>query len=184
MNNNWPLPVVRVQGVRNRTQSGKRTSKPARKAAVYFAYGREARSQSEGIQGQQRGQWLGPGGEPYSHEAALAWAQEAAKNHEYTFQALLSVPQGRLTAQDYGQALEQAGVLPDWRLVVHNDTAYSHAHVLFFRDKRIEKEQYLRWQADVRQTLAAREQQRLSEPEADQSLTEERERAMPEVELA
>ena len=183
MNNNRPSPIVRVQGVRNRSPRGKRSSKPARNAANYFAYGREFRTQTEGVQ-KQRGQWLGPGDQPYSHEAALAWAQEAAKNHEYTFQALLSVPQGRLTAQDYGQALEQAGVLPDWRLVVHNDTAYSHAHVLFFRDSRIEKEQYLRWLAEVRQALAISEQQRLAEPEIDRLLSEERERAMPEVELA
>ena len=94
------------------------------------------------------------------------------------------MPQGRLTPQDYGEALERAGILRDWRLMVHNDTAYSHAHVLFFRDKRIEKEQYLRWQADVRQALALREQQRLSEPEAVQNLSEELTIAMPEVELA
>ncbi len=184
MNNKRPSPIVRAQSVRNRTQLGKRTSKPARKAAIYFAFGREARGQVTQTQEQQRGQWLGPGGETHSHEAALIWAQEAAKNHEYTFQALLSVPQGRLTPQDYGEALERAGILRDWRLMVHNDTAYSHAHVLFFRDKRIEKEQYLRWQADVRQALALREQQRLSEPEAVQNLSEELTIAMPEVELA
>jgi hypothetical protein len=66
--------------------------------------------------------------------------------------------------------------------VVHNDTAYSHAHVLFFRDKHIEKEQYLRWQAQVRQALAAREQQRLAGAAAEQLLTDER--SMPEVGLA
>lgn len=184
MNNNRPNPIVRVQRVRNRTQTGKRTSKPARKAAKYFAYGRDVRSQAEGLQKQQRGQWMGPAGQPYSHEEALRWAQEMAKMHEYTFQALLSVPQGRLTAQDYGQALTQAGILPDWRLVVHNDTAFSHAHVLFFRDGRIEKEQYLRWLAEVRQALAISEQQRLAEPEIGLLLSDEREKAMPEVELA
>lgn len=184
ISNTRPAPIVRVQGVRNRTQTGKRTSKPAQKAAIYFAFGREARTQATQTQEHQRGQWLGPGGELYSHEAAFIWSQEEAINHEYTFQALLSVPQGRLTPQDYGEALDQAGILQDWRLIVHNDTSYSHAHVLFFRDKRIEKEQYLRWQADVRQALATSEQQRLSEPEAVQSLSEELTVAMPEIELA
>lgn len=183
MNNRQPSPVVRMQRVRNRTRTGKRTSKAARKAAIYFAFGRELPNQASDAQARQRGHWLGPGGETYSHEEALAWAQDAAKKYEYTFQALLSVPQGRLTAEEYGQALEQTGSLPDWRLVVHNDTAYSHAHVLFFRDNRIEKDRYLRWQAEVSRMLAISEQQRLSESEVEQGLSHDLGRSMPEVEL-
>lgn len=183
MNNSHPSPIVRIKRYRNRTRTGKRTAKAARKAAIYFAYGRELSNQATAGQARQRGQWLGPDGKTYSHEAALAWAQDAAKTYEYTFQALLSVPQGRLTAEDYGQALEQAGILPDWRLVVHDDTAFSHAHVLFFRDKLIEKEKYLRWQAKISQMLAISEQQRLSEPEVEKGLSHNLERSMPEVEL-
>lgn len=156
-----PLPVVRMKHIRNRTPTGKRTVTPARKAAVYFAFGQQA-NQAEG---KQRGEWLGPGGERHKHEEVLAWAQGQARQHEHTFQALLSVPQARLTGGDYARALEAAGQTEAWRMVVHNDTNYSHAHVLFFRDKRLPRDQFDRWQAQVQQELVVLEEKRLAEPE-------------------
>lgn len=151
------LPVVRLEHRRNRTPTGKRTGTPARKAAIYFAFGRRAN--------QQRGDWLGPGGERHPHEAVLAWAQGQARQHEHTFQALLSVPQARLTGQDYVRALEAAGQTEGWRMVVHNDTAYSHAHVLFFRDRRLPRDEFEQWQAQVQNALLTLEEKRLAEPE-------------------
>lgn len=156
-----PLPVVRMAHARNRTPTGKRTATPARKAAVYFAFGQKANQAT----GQQRGEWLGPGGEQHKHEDVLAWAQSQARQHEHTFQALLSVPQARLTGEDYARALEAAGQTEGWRMVVHNDTDYSHAHVLFFRDQRLPRDQFERWQTQVQQALVTLEGKRLAEPE-------------------
>lgn len=183
MSNPFPKPVVRIMAVRNRTKTGKRSSRAARRAAHYFAFGQNIRQQILANQPQQRGQWLGPNGKLYCHEEALIWAKQNAKANEYTFQALLSVPQGRLTSQDYGAALEEAGLLPDWRLVMHADTRYSHAHILFFQDKRIAKEQYLRWQEAVQQALSAREQQRLGERDIDQHLEMQPGNQLAEVSL-
>lgn len=156
-----PSPVVRLQHRRNRTPTGKRTATPARQAAAYFAFGRQANQSDR----KQRGEWLGPGGVPYAHEAVLAWVQRQARQYEHTFQALLSVPQARLTGADYARALEAAGSLAEWRLVAHNDTHYSHAHVLFFRDQRLDKAQFSAWQRQVRQALAVLEEKRLAAPE-------------------
>jgi len=155
-----PHPVVRMQHTRNRTPTGKRTATPARKAAIYFAFGRDANR----ADGKQRGEWLGPGGERHKHEDVLAWAQQQARQHEHTFQALLSVPQARLTGEDYAHALAAAKQIEEWRMVVHNDTNYSHAHVLFFRDRRLPRSQFDRWQAQVQQNLVALEAKRLAEP--------------------
>lgn len=156
------LPLVRMAHTRNRTPTGKRTATPARKAAVYFAFG-----QANQATGRQRGEWLGPGGQRHQHEAVLAWAQRQAKQYEHTFQALLSVPQARLTGGDYARALAAAGQTEGWRMVVHNDTDYSHAHVLFFRDKRLPRDRFDRWQTQVQQALATLEEKRLAEPEQD-----------------
>lgn len=151
------LPIVRLEHRRNRTPTGKRTATPARKAANYFAFGRKA--------SQQRGDWLGPGGQRHPHDAVLAWAHSQARQHEHTFQALLSVPQARLTGQDYVHALEASGQAAGWRLVAHNDTSYSHAHVLFFRDRRLSRDEFDQWQAQVKQALRALEEKRLAVPE-------------------
>ena len=153
------LPIARMIRTRNRTRTGKRTSTPAKKAAAYFAFGPSLQEQ---VERRQRGEWIGPGGERHSHEAIMEWVTDQARRHEYTFQAMLSVPEGRMTAVDYAQAIEQGGHIADWRLVVHDDTAHSHAHVLFFRDKRLEKEHFIRWHNRVRQELAALEQKRLA----------------------
>ncbi len=151
-----PHPIVRLQHTRNRTPTGKRTATPARKTAVYFAFGQQAK---------QRGEWLGSGSERHKHEDVLAWAQNQGRQHEHTFQALLSVPEARLTGADYARALDAAGQIEAWRMVVHNDTRYSHAHVLFFRDQRMPRDQFDKWQAQVQQELKLLEEKRLAEPE-------------------
>lgn len=176
---NEPTPLVRMIHTRNRTLTGRRTATPARKAATYIAFGRDKQAQEAS---RQRGAWIGPGGQQHSHEATLTWAEGQAKEQAQTFQALLSVPKGRLTAADYARALEQAGQIADFRLMVHNDTAYSHAHVLFFRDKRIEKEAYLRWQEQVRQELALAEQKQLAGQAVEQEAAVQQEES-PGLEL-
>lgn len=149
-----PLPFVRLTYVANRTPTGRRTATPARRAARYFAFGhdREAAPDAE-----QRGRWVGPGGQTHDHEAVLAWIAAQAREHVYTFQALLSVPEGRLQAEDFSRAMQEGKTIDDWRLLSHDDTAYSHAHVLFFRNSRLDKESFAGWQERVRRELAALE---------------------------
>ena len=50
-------------------------------------------------------------------------------------------------------------------MIVHNDTDYSHAHVLFFRDQRLPRDQFAQWQAQVQQELVVLEEKRMAEPE-------------------
>jgi hypothetical protein len=149
-----PLPFVRLNYTPNRTPTGKRTATPARRAARYFAFGNdlEARHGAE-----QRGRWVGPNGKTHDHEAVLAWIAAQAREHAYTFQALLSVPEGRLRAEDFSRAMQEGKTIDDWRLLSHDDTAYSHAHVLFFRNSRLDKESFADWRERVRRELAALE---------------------------
>lgn len=149
-----PLPFVRLTYTLNRTPTGKRTATPARRAARYFAFGndREAEHGAE-----QRGRWVGPNGKTHDHEAVLAWAAAQARDHAYTFQALLSVPEGRLQAEDFSRAMQEGETIDDWRLLSHDDTAYSHAHVLFFRNSRLDKASFADWRERVRRELAALE---------------------------
>lgn len=176
MTMNRTPPTVRMQHTRNRTLTGKRTVTPARKATVYFAFGH----QTQAADGRQRGEWLGSDGKSHNHEAVLAWAQSQARKHEHTFQALLSVPQARLRSGEYAAALAAAGQIAEWRMVVHNDTDYSHAHVLFFRNQRLPRSQFEQWQRQVQQTLSTLEARRLAEPE-QQMMMPEADRAMPDL---
>ena len=152
------LPFVGVRMKENRTPTGRRTATPAKHAALYIAYGKERQAQ---IEQRMRGQWLGPDGKARSHEAVMAWAREKALQHRYTFQAILSVPEGDLTPEAFCQAMQQGRQIDDWMLMTHSDTEHSHAHVLFFQDKRIEKERFLAWQAEIRAELVLQEQKQL-----------------------
>lgn len=151
-----PIPFVGVRRHENRTPTGRRTSAPARRAALYFAYGRDKEAQ---VEGRQRGEWLGPDGRSHSHETVLAWTKQEALRHRYTFEAILSTPYGELTAAAFCRAMQQGREIGDWRLMMHCDTAYRHAHVLFFRDQRLDKETLLAWQAEVRAELVRLAQQ-------------------------
>jgi hypothetical protein len=159
MSDERAIPFIGVRMHENRTPTGRRTSTPARHTALYFAYGRGRQAQMEE---KQRGQWLGPDGRPHTHEAVMAWVKEAALTNRYTFEALLSVQQGALTPAQFCQAMSQSGEIGDWRLVMHQDTRHRHAHVLFFRDSRLDKSSFLAWQTAVRQELARLEQQQLA----------------------
>jgi len=161
------LPFVRLSYALNRTPTGRRTATPARKAARYFAFGKDRQAEREG---EQRGEWYGPDGQIHTHEEVLAWAAGQAKEHQYTFQALLSVPEGRLRPADFTLALQEARYIDSWRLMSHEDTAHSHAHVLFFRDGRMEKEVFADWHQQIRHHLAALEERNLGGEQAEEVL--------------
>lgn len=161
MSNNPPDPFIGVQMHENRTATGRRSSTPAKQATLYFAYGREQQNQFEG---KQRGEWWGPDGRIHEHETVMAWAKQEALRHRYTFQAILSVPQAELNPEQFCQAMAQSQEISEWRLMMHQDTKHRHAHVLFFRDKRLDKKSFLAWQTAVRQELSRMEQQQLALP--------------------
>jgi hypothetical protein len=150
-------PFVGVHLRYNRTATGRRTVIAARGIARYVAYGRPSLQETAA-----RGQWEGPDGRPHEHESVLAWIQNQASHRRYTVHAVLSTPQADLPAAAYREALDQGAQSDDYRLMVHGDSDYSHAHVLFFWDKRLDKERFLEWQTNVRAVLAQREWEQLN----------------------
>lgn len=162
-----PLPFVRLTYARNRTPTGRRTATPARKTARYVAFGTDRQAERDG---KQRGEWYGPDGQRHTHEEVLVWAAEQATSHRYTFQALLSVPEGRLRPADFCRALREARYIDDWKLMSHDDTGHSHAHVLFFRDGRMDREGFADWHERIRQQLAALEERDLGGKQAEEGL--------------
>lgn len=154
-------PFIGLRMHKNQSVTGRRSSTPAKQVATYFAYGRQKQNQ---LDAKQRGEWWGPDGRVHDHRAVMAWAKEAAMRHRYTFQAVLSVPQAQLTGEQFCQAMGQSGEIAEWRLMPHADTAHCHAHVLFFREKRLDKNSFLAWQTAVREELSKLEQQQLSLP--------------------
>jgi hypothetical protein len=167
------LPFVRLSYASNRTATGRRTATPARKAARYVAFGRDRQAETEG---KQRGEWYGPDGQIHAHEEVLTWATAQARRYQYTFQALLSVPEGRLRATDYGRALHEARYIESWRLMSHEDTGHSHAHVLFFRDGRMDREVFADWHEQIRRQLATLEERHLGGEQAEEALQPGRDR--------
>ncbi|MCL4267270.1 MAG: hypothetical protein KJ069_29095 [Anaerolineae bacterium] len=150
------LPFINVRAQQNRTPTGRRTSTLARRAALYYAYGRDKAAQ---LEGRQRGEWMGPNGRIYTHEEVMAWVKTNALACRYTFQGILSIPEGELTAAEFGRAMYKGGQIEDWRLLAHDDTRHRHAHVLWFGDKRMDRQAFLSWQTEVRAELVRLEQQ-------------------------
>lgn len=165
MRSSRPIPFIGVRVHRNRTPSGRRSSTPARRAARYVAYGRDLAAEATS---KQRGLWHGPDGKARSHEEVLAWVRQEALGHRYTFEALLSVQRGALSAADFCEAMQQGEAVHDWRLMVHRDTGYRHAHVLFFGDRRLDKAQFLEWQQQVREALLRLEKQHAAQQQLQQ----------------
>ena len=157
---------VGVQLHTNRTPTGRASTVAVRRAAGYIAYGRQ-----QGAEAQQRGQWLGADGQVYSHEAVLDWAKEWVRERRYTVHVILSVGQAQLSGDDYRRALAvDETISGEYRLMVHRDSRYSHAHALLFWDNRLEKKRFLQWQAEVQATLSERETAQLM---SEQMMSEE-----------
>ena len=155
--------VVRLQTHANRTPTGRASATAARKLAQYLAHGR-GRSAEQSAR-PQRGIWYSEDGRPLTHEQVLQWVAEQGKTHPYTHQLILSVKEAQLEAAAYGQAM-QAGksdgnLFPEWRLIVHQDSRHSHAHLLAFGDEdiRVTGATFRQWWLAVRQELEQQQQQ-------------------------
>ncbi len=163
--------VVRLQTHANRTPTGRASATAARKLAQYLAFGRGR--PAEQAAHPQRGTWLSQDGRPLTHEQVLQWVAEQGKTHPYTHQLILSVKEAQLQAAAYGQAM-QAGrsdgnLFPEWRLILHQDSRYSHAHVLSFGDEdiRVTGATFRQWWLAVRQELEQQQQQYLAAQERE-----------------
>jgi hypothetical protein len=126
--------IIRMEIIRNQTPTGRASATVAKRLANAFAYGPGAQSEDR----PQRGDWYGPDGEPVTHQAVLDWVAREGKRKAFTYQFILSVKYVHLSSAEYCQAMHAGGGLfPEWRLIVHRDTDYSHAHALAFGDEEI-----------------------------------------------
>ena len=159
MSRKTSVPFIGVRLHENKTPTGRRTQTPAKRIALYAAYGSERTPQGKEarLTGSQRGEWLSPDSTVQSHDEVMTWLRTESVRHRYTFETLLSVREGDLTGEAFCKAMRQGEGVGDWRLMMHNDTNNSHAHALFFGDKRMDKKVYLAWQADVRAELIVQE---------------------------
>jgi hypothetical protein len=164
-----PQSVVRLQTHANRTPTGRASATAARKLAHYLAHGRGRPAEQSARP--QRGTWYGEDGRPLTHEQVLQWVAERGKTHPYTHQLILSVKEAPLEAAAYGQAMQAGGpdgnLFPEWRLIVHQDSRHSHAHVLAFGDEeiRVTGPTFRQWWLTVRQELEQQQQPYLAAQE-------------------
>ena len=147
--------IVRLQQFKNHTRTGRPSATGVRKLAMYIAYGRGG--VREQVERPQRGQWLGEKGQAISHEKVMIWVQQEVKNQVMTYEFILSFYTVHLTPASYWHAL-QAHQPPfgEWRLLCHDDTNHSHAHLIAFGVKEIEIKEpaFQEWCQAVRHALA------------------------------
>lgn len=164
------LAIVRGERITNKSTNGKPTYAQTKGLMTYIAYGRYADQLDR--EPRQRGQWLDHNGKPAAHEEVLQWAKEKVHRYgyEHTYQLLLSTRYGGLTAADFNHVLRQGSDLSDmheWRMMLHDDTANQHAHVVLLRREKLAGSQYQAWQqkmqTELEQLQAQRHQQRQME---------------------
>ncbi|MFQ5419427.1 MAG: hypothetical protein ACE5EY_03585 [Anaerolineae bacterium] len=161
--------IVRMDWLRNRTPTGKRSATKARKLAQYLAFGR-GRPQEQ-MERPQRGQWLDESGRPCTHQEVLDWVIQQGKENQFTHQFILSVKDTPLTSESFNRAMAAGGDLfPKWRLIQHTDTRYPHAHALAFGQKevRIKSEAFREWWLGVRAALERERQTHLAQQQQSQ----------------
>jgi hypothetical protein len=128
--------IVRLAFFANRTPTGRRSATAARKLTMYLGYGRGPEHEQQ--QRPLRGLWHDQDGKMLRHREVLAWVAEQGRQQGYTYELVLSVKYADLDEEEYTQALKAGGELfPAWRLMRHDDSQYSHAHVLAFDDRQI-----------------------------------------------
>lgn len=162
--------IVRLQSHENRTPTGRQSATATRKLVNYLSYGRGRPAVQ--AQREPRGQWLDQAGRVLTHEQVLAWVVDEGKGQRFTHQFILSVKYAQLAESAYGQVLSLDNpYFQEWRLLVHHDTRYPHAHVVTFGESEIliKSPQFQAWALAVRQELE-REQQAVLEQQLEAGL--------------
>ncbi len=161
--------IVRMDWLRNRTPTGKRSATKARKLAQYLAFGRGRLA--EQMERPQRGQWLNESGQVVPHEEVIQWVKEQGMENLYTRQFVLSVKDITLTPEAFNRAMAAGGDLfREWRLIRHEDSRYPHAHALAFgqEEVRIKSEAFRQWWQAVRAALERERQAQIEQEQAQQ----------------
>ncbi len=151
---------VHVRYYKNRTKKGKATASPVKRGIFYYSYGTKEMNPNL----QSRGHWFSVFGEERYVDVA-GWAARKALQHKYTYTMVLSLRDGPMQPGDFTDAMQQAGLFEDWRLIPHYDTAHDHAHVVAFRDKTLSRKEFDTWRNQVAASLLEAEEQRLQEAE-------------------
>ena len=151
--------IIRLQSHANRTPTGRQSATATRKLVNYLSYGRGRPAVQ--AQREPRGQWWDQADRALTHEQVLAWVAVEGKAQRFTHQLILSVKHAQLAEAAYGRVFSlENPYFQEWRLLVHSDTRYPHAHVVTFGESeiRIKSPQFQAWALSVRQELE-REQQ-------------------------
>ena len=165
--------IVRMESLRNRTPTGRRSATKVRKLVQYLAFGRGRPAEQKARQ--QRGQWLDETGRKCSHEDVFQWVIQQGKENMFTHQFILSVRDNPLTPEAFNRAMAAGGSLfSEWRLIQHEDSRHPHAHALAFRQEevRIKSEAFRAWWLRVRDALE-QEQQLAQSQQREQQQTHE-----------
>jgi hypothetical protein len=140
-------------------------------------------------QREPRGQWLDQDGTALSHEQVLNWVAAEGKAQRFTHQFILSVKHAQLAEAAYSRVLAEGNpYFKEWRLLVHSDTRYPHAHAVTFgeREIRIKSAQFQSWALAVRQELEREQQavlQQQLEAEAQLGLEQQQQQVAEELAL-
>ncbi len=122
----------------NKTSKGQPSARQARRAILYIDRQFDLAQKYDVA----RGQWYGPTGE-MTRDQAEAYGIGQAMSHNYTFHLILSVRDGDPTDAQFVDAVKGlAGVIDDYQLLVHRDTAHTHAHILWYRDSLTTRQQF------------------------------------------
>jgi hypothetical protein len=161
------MAIADVRSYRNLTKTGRPTATKVARTVQYYSYGRSSEVDTEQS---LRGEWFGPSGQT-THQEVMVWAKMAARANSHTFQLLLSVREGKLEETDYQQIVDNCADLlerahvTDYRLIAHEDSAYNHAHCLFFAEQKIEKSIFTVWQRALVRELTAVQAERAQQQE-------------------
>jgi hypothetical protein len=164
--------ITNVRYDKTRTKKGNVSRSAVKKAVYYAMFGHPEHNPDQ----LPRGEWFSSAGvEKHGH--ILNWAEGSAVNHPYCYRLVLSLKEGQMRPEDFVAALQKdtQNLFADFRLVVHEDTQHTHAHVLAFRDKTLSKQEFYQWKKEVGRCLVELEQVRLKEAELAQAKQKRRE---------
>lgn len=159
--------VTNVRYYPNTNRHNKPTTSKVKRAVFYYGYGPKTQNPDK----LPRGEWYSQQGAE-RHGDVVAWAVGNAIHHKYTYTLVLSLRDGLMRPEDFIAAMAGASqeIFPDWRLIIHTDTAHDHAHVMAFRDTTLSKQAFNAWRKKAGQLLQTAEQKRLQE--AEQGITQ------------
>ena len=142
----------------------KSTSRRRLQRQVYYqVYGDKQSNPTQ----RPRGFIYRPNGDVDRYGDYKAWAMGQSRRQNYIFRTHIS-PKGQLLSdQEFVTAIQAASrtveLFRDFRVVIHRDTANTHAHMLFASKRQWRRAELARWKVAVRQELMAIERKKCAE---------------------